>query len=165
MWDGKKGTDKPPVLTRLHGAKRATSVSVGETHLLIVGSLYHPPYPVSFLPKKPQDLKPSLKHELEKFDEGFLFDDFETDGPPASMVDKADGSSVHKPAPTLKSLCEKVAAESLVEPRNAIQLLEIADSLQAPDLRKHCEVIIISLLLFTFKNDKISLLVTFYTVI
>jgi hypothetical protein len=42
--------------------------------------------------------------------------------------------------PSLKSLCEKVAAECIVEPRNAIQLLEIADSLGAEDLKKYCEV-------------------------
>lgn len=45
MWDAKKGKDEPPVATRLHGVKRATSVSVGETHLLIISSLYHPLYP------------------------------------------------------------------------------------------------------------------------
>lgn len=40
-WDGKKGKDKTPAVTRLHGVKRATKVAVGETHLLIVGSTYH----------------------------------------------------------------------------------------------------------------------------
>ena len=30
--------------------------------------------------------------------------------------------------------------ECLVEPRSALQLLEIADSLDADDLGKHCEV-------------------------
>lgn len=33
MWDGKKRKDEPPLVTRLHGVKRATLVSVGETHL------------------------------------------------------------------------------------------------------------------------------------
>ncbi|KAK9290069.1 hypothetical protein L1049_008233 [Liquidambar formosana] len=99
-WDGKNGKDKPPVATRLHGVKRATSVSVGETHLLIVGSLYHP-----------------------------------------STIQNDDAGS--RPVPSLKNLCEKVAAECLVEPRNVIQLLEIADSLGADDLKKYCEEIAI----------------------
>lgn len=135
MWDGKKGKDKPPVATRLHGVKRATSVSVGETHLLTIGSLYHPVYP----PNMPiSDQAPKLNNdEVEEFDEEFMFNDSESSSMRSSVHKNV---SEEKPVPSLKSLCEKVAAECLVEPRNAIQLLEIADSLGAEDLRKHCEV-------------------------
>ncbi len=136
MWDGKKGKDKPPVATRLHGVKRATSVSVGETHLLIVGSLYHPIYPPN-VAENPQKLKLNVRDESEEFDEDFMFNDIESNNL-LSNIQKDDCG--HRPIPSLKSLCEKVAAECLVEPRNAIQLLEIADSLGADDLRKHCEV-------------------------
>lgn len=69
MWDEKKGKDKPPIATRLHGVKRATSV--GETHLLIVGSLYHPVYPAN-VAKNPQKLKLNVREESEEFDEDFL---------------------------------------------------------------------------------------------
>lgn len=137
MWDGKKGMDKPPVPTRLHGVKRATSISVGETHLLIVGSLYHPTYPAS-QGTKPQNLKSDIKEEMETLDEGFLLDDIVTD---ENLSSAQIDDPIHRPVPSLKSLCEKVAAESIVEPRNAIQLLEIADSLEADGLRKHCEVL------------------------
>ncbi|XVF56853.1 hypothetical protein PTKIN_Ptkin06aG0153600 [Pterospermum kingtungense] len=139
MWDGKIGKDKPTVATGLHGVKRATSVSVGETHMLTIASLYHPGYPPN-MDKIVQASNLKVNDELEEFDEEFMFDDSE----PSKMR-----SSVHqndpeeKPIPSLKSLCEKVAAECLVEPRNAIQLLEIADSLGADDLRKHCEDIVI----------------------
>lgn len=136
MWDGKKGKDKTPVATRLHGVKRATSVSVGETHLLIVGSLYHPAYPPSAA-KNPQKAKPKVGDELEELDEDFMFDDMESDRI-SSTIQKDDAGN--RPIPSLKSLCEKVAAECLVEPRNAVQMLEIADSLGADDLKKHCEV-------------------------
>lgn len=136
MWDGKKGKDKLPVASRLHGVKRATSVSVGETHLLIVGSLYHPVYPPN-VAENPQKLKLNVGDEPEEFDEDFMFNDLESINL-LSTVQKDDCG--HRPIPSLKSLCEKVAAECLVEPRNAIQLLEIADSLEANDLRKHCEV-------------------------
>ncbi|XP_021282094.1 uncharacterized protein LOC110414981 isoform X1 [Herrania umbratica] len=138
MWDGKKGKDKPPVATRLHGVKRATLVSVGETHLLTIGSLYHPVYP----PNMPiSDQAPKLNNdEVEEFDEEFMFNDSESSSMRSSVYKNV---SEEKPVPSLMSLCEKVAAECLVEPRNAIQLLEIADSLGAEDLRKHCEDIVL----------------------
>lgn len=136
MWDGKKGKDEPPIAACLHGIKRATWVAVGETHLLIIGSLYHPVYPPSVV-HSPQKLKEKVTCELDELEEDFMFNDMDADRI-LSTVQKDDvrcGS-----IPTLKSLCEKVAADFLVEPRNAMQLLEIADSLGAEDLRKHCEV-------------------------
>ncbi|KAK1582730.1 hypothetical protein Q3G72_017710 [Acer saccharum] len=138
MWDGKKTKDNPPHVTRLHGVKRATSVSVGETHLLIVGSLYHPVYPHN-VTKNPQKL--NVRNGLEEFDEDFMFNDMASNHM-LSTLEKNDSGHKSIP-PTLTSLCEKVAAEFLVEPRNALQLLEIADSLGADDLRKHCEDIVI----------------------
>ncbi|KAL6974736.1 hypothetical protein U1Q18_013042 [Sarracenia purpurea var. burkii] len=139
MWDGKKGKDEPPIAIRLHGVKRATSVSVGETHLLIIDSLHHPVYPPSIV-NSPQNLKPNVTSKLDELDEDFMFNDMDSDKI-SFTVQKDDVG--HRPIPTLKSLCEKAAAEFLVEPRNAIQLLEIADSLGAEDLRKHCEDIAI----------------------
>ncbi|CAA3000647.1 Ankyrin repeat family regulator of chromosome condensation (RCC1) family isoform 1 [Olea europaea subsp. europaea] len=149
MWDGKKVKDAPPALTRLHGVKKATSVSVGETHLLIVTTLYHP----GFLPSvvgSAQKLK--VQDELDELHEGFAFSDLESEEI-SSTVEKVETTncavpssrnySVNRTAPSLKSFCEKMAAEHLVEPRNSIQLLEIADSLGADDLRKHCEDIAI----------------------
>lgn len=139
QWDGKRGKDKPPIASRLHGVKRATSVAVGETHLLIVGSLYHPVYPPS-VATNPQKPELNVRDESEELDEGFMFHEMESDNLLLTS-DKDDFGK--KPVPSLKGLCEKVAAECLVEPRNAIQLLEIADSLGATDLRKHCEEIAI----------------------
>ncbi|XP_058105804.1 uncharacterized protein LOC131249198 isoform X3 [Magnolia sinica] len=135
MWDGKKYKNETPIATRLHGVKRATSVSVGETHLLVVCALYHPVYPPKLveIPKK-QRLDDGDELEL---DEDFIFNDTEKDSKKASAMHKDD--SVNRSVPSLKSLCEKVVAEFLVEPRNSIQLLEIADSLEADDLRTHCE--------------------------
>ncbi|XP_057506678.1 LOW QUALITY PROTEIN: uncharacterized protein LOC130789911 [Actinidia eriantha] len=139
MWDGKNGKGELPIVTRLHGVKKATSVSVGETHLLIIGSLYHPVYPPSIVnsPKKPKLI---VTRELDELEEDFMFNDMESDKI-LSPVQKDDMGN--RSIPTLKSICEKVAAEFLVEPRNALQLLEIADSLGADDLRKHCEDIAI----------------------
>lgn len=135
MWDGKNRAE-PPTVTRLHGVKKATSVAVGETHLLIVNSLYHPPCPN--IVYDPQKLKLKVKDELDELHEGFAFEDLDSGELPSTL--KQD-EVTSKNAPSLKSLCEKVAAEHLVEPRNAVTLLEIADSLGADDLRKHCEVI------------------------
>ncbi|MBA0603177.1 hypothetical protein Gorai_003332, partial [Gossypium raimondii] len=94
----------------LHGVKRATSVSVGETHLLSIVSLYHSIHP-PYMPLSDQVPKLKVNDEGQELDE--------------------------------EVLCEKAAAECLVEPQNAIQLLEIADSLGADDLRKYCEDIVI----------------------
>ncbi|GAB2296375.1 hypothetical protein Dimus_030496 [Dionaea muscipula] len=146
MWDGKKGKDRPPLITRLHGLKRATSVSVGETHMLIISSIYHPTYPLC-LAKDPPKLKLKVEYEVGELDEGFMFDDAESDCLSSSMQKGNVGS---RSLPSLKSLCEKNAAQYLVEPRNAIQLLEIADSLDADDLRKHCEDIVLHNLDYIF---------------
>ncbi|KAK6942474.1 Ankyrin repeat [Dillenia turbinata] len=135
MWDGKNNKCEPPVVTRLQGVKRATSVSVGETHLLIVGSLYHPVYPSSKA-KNPQKPKSKVPNEYEELDEGFMFNDMESD----KTIEAIENEDLNKKSiPSLKSLCEKVAIEFLVEPQNVISLLEIADSLGADDLKKHCE--------------------------
>ncbi|XP_050237471.1 uncharacterized protein LOC126687119 isoform X2 [Mercurialis annua] len=139
MWDGKEGKDKRPAVTRLHGVKKGTAISVGETHLLILGSLYHPVYP-SGMSDCPQKQNLQVDDEVEEFNEDFMFDDPESNCMP-STIRKDD--SEQRSAPSLLSLCEKVAADSLVEPRNAIQMLEIADTLEADNLKKHCEDIAI----------------------
>ncbi|XP_042432345.1 uncharacterized protein LOC122018936 [Zingiber officinale] len=132
MWDGKKCKDETPVPTRLHGVKRASLVCVGETHLLALCSLYHP----SYLPKSKMSAPRPLEAngEVDQIDDP-TFSDIEFDRSPRSS--QSDDFS-NKKVPSLKSICEKVAAEFIVEPKNAIQLLEIADSLEADDLRKYC---------------------------
>lgn len=137
MWDGKKGKEKPPVATRLPGVKRATSVSVGETHLLIVASLYHPVYPHNAM-ETSQELKLNKRDDMEKLTEDILFEDLESTNITSGSQKNNFGQRI---VPSLKSLCEKVAADCLVEPRSAIQLLDIADSLGANDLKKYCEVL------------------------
>ncbi|XP_020677080.1 uncharacterized protein LOC110095763 isoform X1 [Dendrobium catenatum] len=139
MWDGKKWKNRDPVLTRLPGIKHVTSACVGETHLLAVCALYHPPY----LPALESSHQTSIlkdSHDIDGLDEELLFSDIQPDISEPFVQNKYE---VCKPVPSLKSLCEKVAAEFLVEPRNAIQLLEIADSLEAEDLRKYCEDLVI----------------------
>ncbi|XP_073066819.1 uncharacterized protein [Primulina eburnea] len=148
MWDSKKAKDEPPAPTRMHGVKKATKVSVGETHLLLINSLYHPGYPPSTADSA-EELK--VKDESHELCENFMFDDLEfedicsnvqKDSVSTGLTDHRNFSE-KRGVPTLKSLCEKMAAEHLVEPRNAIQLLEIADSLEANDLRKYCQEIAI----------------------
>lgn len=134
MWDGKKRTDEPLIATRLPGVKKATSISVGETHLLTVSSLYHP---LRHCINNPQKVTKKARSDL---DEGFSFDDLESSESLPAM-EKED--MISHSVPSLKDLCEKAAIQYMVDPRNAIQLLEIADSLGADNLKKHCEVIIL----------------------
>lgn len=140
MWDAKKGKDKPLVATRMHGVKKATSVSVGETHLLIVASLYHPGYPLNMIDNS-QKLKSNNRNSMEELNEDILFEDIDSHN---TLYTVQNDNIRQRSTPSLKSLCEKVAAECLLEPRNAIQLLEIADSLGADDLKKYCEVLILT---------------------
>ncbi|KAG2405376.1 PH, RCC1 and FYVE domains-containing protein [Vigna angularis] len=154
MWDGKKGKDKPLVATRLHGVKKATSVSVGETHLLIVASLYHPLYAPNMI-QNSQKLKLNNGDDMEELNEDILFEDIDF----SNMISSVQNdTSRQRSIPSLKSLCEKVAAECLVEPRNAVQLLEIADSLGADDLKKYCEEIVMRNLdyIFTVSSHTIA---------
>lgn len=162
MWDGKKRKDEPPIATRLHGVKKATSVSVGETHLLIISSLYHPIYPPKIV-KGSQKVIQKVKIETEELDEGFIFNDLDSDD--VSSIDPKEG--VMNTVPSLKTLCEKVAIEYLLEPRSSIQLLEIADSLGADDLRKHSEEIalrnldyILAVSTHTFTNTSLDILLS-----
>ncbi|KAF3614707.1 hypothetical protein FXO38_35500 [Capsicum annuum] len=146
VWDGKKGKEKPLILTRLHGVKKATSVSVGETHLLIITSLYHPVYPPN-MSKDHSMPKQKMKSDPDELNEGFVFDEVESEE--VLFISEKDNVKNHN-APTLKSLCEMATAEHLLEPRNAMQLLEISDSIGAEDLRKHCEDIAIRNLDYIF---------------
>lgn len=137
MWDGKKYRADVPVATRLHGVKHATSVCVGETHLLVASSLYHPSYP----PKVTENHQKSraVNDMLEEVNEDLMFDGLQVEV--SLQASKVSGSS-GTVAPSLKNLCEKAAIDFLVEPRNAIHLLDIADTLEAHELRKHCEVLL-----------------------
>jgi hypothetical protein len=134
MCDAKKRKEETPMFTRVNGVKRASSVCVGETHMLVLSSIYHPEYP----PKpKIQDKKSSIEWSgmMEELDEDILFNDVQPETDPAG-----NNCAMSKGIPSLKSLCEKVAIQYIMEPKNAIQLLEVADSLEAKELKKHCEV-------------------------
>ncbi|KAG9452101.1 hypothetical protein H6P81_005005 [Aristolochia fimbriata] len=143
MWDGKKYKEETPVPSRLHGVKRATSVSVGETHLLIVSTLYHPAYPSQLVESSDKPRCDDVDG-LEELDGDFMFDDKQ------KIHAGQNGDSTEISVPSLKSLCEKVAADFLVEPKNSIQLLEIADSLDSDTLRRHCQEIAVRNLDYMF---------------
>ncbi|CAM6113513.1 unnamed protein product [Calypogeia fissa] len=53
------------------------------------------------------------------------------------IIPRLDG--VSGPVPSLKDLCQRVAAQSVVEPKNALQVLEFADALSADILKGHCK--------------------------
>ncbi|KAJ3707271.1 hypothetical protein LUZ61_010976 [Rhynchospora tenuis] len=152
MWDGKKNEEVPSV-SRLHGIKQATSICVGETHLLALCSLYHPTYPPN---AQKFDLKnrEAQSDELEELEDDILFSDVQTQ----ENMSAVQGNLTTKRAPTLKSLCEKVAIEFMLEPKSSIQLMEIADSLEAPELRKHCEEMAIRNLDYIFTTAASSII-------
>ncbi|KAJ6826633.1 uncharacterized protein M6B38_371070 [Iris pallida] len=146
MWDGKKHKDEAPRATRLHGVKHAISVCVGETHLLVVCALYHPLFASNLAVRQKKPILEDMG-ELEELDEDLLFNNLIEDRTPPAIQ---QNDAICRSVPSLKTLCEKVAAEVLVEPRNSLQLLEIADSLEADELRRHCEDIILRNLDYIF---------------
>lgn len=132
-WDGEGSkADVRPSPVRVHGAKHVTRLSVGETHSLAVASLYAPTYstnPVSELlavPKATREGEESADEDAEVEESG--------------TIGAAAPSRVYDGVPSLKDLCQKVVTESIVEPKNALQVLEFADSLGADHLKRYCEV-------------------------
>lgn len=139
-WDGEKtNVDMPLVPFRIHGIKHATHISVGENHSLVIASVYMPKFP----PQSPTETSVAVDGRAQEDGEEDLdMDEIRLDGP-------SEGTShievVWQPCrvPSLKELCQKVMAQCIVEPKNALQLLEVADSLGAVDLRKHCEDLVL----------------------
>lgn len=101
--------------------------------MLVISALHHP----TFRQKAADGSQTSKVENSDELGEDFMIDEESKTGISAEGL-----SQCKRSVPTLKSLCEGVAAESLVEPRSALQMLGIADSLGAFDLMRHCEVMI-----------------------
>lgn len=133
-WDGEGSkADIRPSPVRVHGAKHVTRLSVGETHSLAVASLYAPTFstkPVS----EPLAVSKAIGEGEESANE-----DAEAEEEPGT-IGAAAPNRVDEGVPSLKDLCQKVVTESIVEPKNALQLFEFADSLGADHLKRYCEV-------------------------
>eukprot|EP00252_Welwitschia_mirabilis_P019140 TRINITY_DN4353_c0_g1_i1.p1 TRINITY_DN4353_c0_g1~~TRINITY_DN4353_c0_g1_i1.p1 ORF type:complete len:1124 (+),score=296.88 TRINITY_DN4353_c0_g1_i1:577-3948(+) len=132
-WDGKKNSDNSPIIQRIHGIKHAISVSVGYKHFLAVSAIYSPQYTSKYVidAKTEKEEKDDLVHSSEEDD---MIDTVQKEPEGSNCVNKFP-----KALPSLKDLCQKVAAESLLNAKNAIHLLDVADMLEAEDLQRHCE--------------------------
>ena len=139
-WDGEKMKTDTPVPFRIQGIKHASYVSVGENHSLAVASVFTPKFPPQCAATQLYSPVDSSLKDLEDSDEALdfdgtmSFDHFEGDNI------SADLRRLPLEPPSLKELCENVVCQQVVEPKNSLQLLEVADSLGASKLRKHCEV-------------------------
>jgi hypothetical protein len=133
-WDGEGNkADLRPSPVRVHGAKHVTRLSVGETHSLAVASLYAPTFSTKPVNELPAVSKATGEGEDSADEDTDMEEESETLGAVAP-------SRVDEGVPSLKDLCQKVVADSIVEPKNALQLLEFADSLGADHLKRYCEV-------------------------
>eukprot|EP00850_Spirogloea_muscicola_P010078 SM000058S18508 [mRNA] locus=s58:213689:220094:- [translate_table: standard] len=131
-WEGEK--DKPKAVPKpfsIPGMKHALNISVGELHSLALAQLYIAHYPPTSI-AQPLAWTTSLHAEGTTEEEDFDDDDFDEVKPQRDAVT----------VPALKDLCQYVLATSVVEPRNALQILEIADSLGADSLKAYCELMI-----------------------
>lgn len=134
-WDGKEDKEGFPIPQHVHGIKRAISASVGENHFLAVSAVYIPKYP----PKCIRDIQMPRKEQCEETDD--IEDDNSINDYQNDIRNNGSEDEIReKCVPSLKDLCQKVAAEFLVEPRTSLQLLDVADTLGAEELRMHCEV-------------------------
>ncbi|GLJ32823.1 hypothetical protein SUGI_0661090 [Cryptomeria japonica] len=137
-WDGKEDKEGFPMPQRVHGIKRAISASVGENHFLAVSAVYIPEYP----PKCIRDIQMPRKEQYEETDD--IEDDNMTSDYQNDIKDTGLENEMHeKCVPSLKDLCQKVAAEYLLEPRTSLQLLDVADTLGAEELRMHSEDLVL----------------------
>ncbi|XP_024524554.1 uncharacterized protein LOC9633257 [Selaginella moellendorffii] len=127
-WDSDKSSSPAPL--RIHGIKRATLLAVGETHSLAVTEIYVPAYQ--------SDSEPLVPNQTATDDNG---DDALVVTPPRDPEDRL---------PSLRDLCQKVIATTIVEPRNALQILEFADALGADELKRYCESLILRNLDYIF---------------
>ncbi|KAJ7539741.1 hypothetical protein O6H91_11G107500 [Diphasiastrum complanatum] len=142
VWDGEKcAGDTAPLPVRIHGIKHATHLSVGDMHSLVVASLYVPSFP----PKAVRE--PSVSTVVPSDQDNETEESLEADdavsGVEILTVQELGSPILSKCTPSLKDLCQKVVAHCIVEPKNVVQLLEIADSLGADDLRRYCEDLIL----------------------
>eukprot|EP00850_Spirogloea_muscicola_P006477 SM000030S11486 [mRNA] locus=s30:883932:890292:- [translate_table: standard] len=131
-WEGEK--DKPKAAPKpfsIPGMKHASNISVGELHSLALAQLYIAPYPPA---STAQPLARTTRAYAEGTPEEEDFDDNDFD----EIKPQRDAVTV----PALKDLCQYIVATSVVEPRNALQILEIADSLGADSLKAYCELMI-----------------------
>lgn len=134
VWDGEGNkADTRPFPVRVHGAKHITRLSVGETHSLAVASLYAPTYSTKPVNELAAVSKSTGDGEDSADEDADVEEEPETVGAVAP-------SRIDEGVPSLKDLCQKVVADSVVEPKNALQLLEFADSLGADHLKRYCEV-------------------------
>lgn len=137
IWDGEnmKG-EEPPSIVRVHGIKHASSLSVGENHSLVVASLYVPSY------MRKQTVEVTASEEVQGLidEDG---DDMDSDEDSLSSFE-TKSTKVPCSVPSLKDLCQDVVIESMVETKNVLRVLEIAEAVGADNLRRYCEVTILS---------------------
>ena len=166
-WKGGSSSASLPVSpTPLGGIRRVAAVSVGEKHSLALVSLALPALPDDRgrvqLPSSPRGGSGSSADE-DGFEAlgGGLDEAAEGGGSPMARA-ALPPSGQHQPTaclglqaaapgqeeagderavssvPSLQTLCQRVVARHLVEPRSALQLLELADAVAAPMLRAYC---------------------------
>eukprot|EP00898_Chlorokybus_atmophyticus_P005171 jgi/Chlat1/5655/Chrsp37S00872 len=133
MWDGSANAPSQPY--RVPGLKRAVAVSVGEKHSLALIGLslpkLQPPNAVQVAAETPGQV------EEEDEDDGY----FDMDG--EWVPGRRPQRRCKGPIQPLTLLCEEVLAKSCAEPRNALQLLGIADALGADTLKAYCQGLVL----------------------
>ncbi|GBG63273.1 hypothetical protein CBR_g37359 [Chara braunii] len=142
MWDA-LAVDAVPHPVRIPGLHQAVDLSMGESHSIAICTLSIPAYAlIEHVEGELGDLAQRLDGPGEADSEGdFKFEDATQEGLcPGRKVPIFCGG---RELPSLKEICEEVIAKTMVEPKNVLLMLELADSLGAHNLKHYCEMLVL----------------------
>jgi hypothetical protein len=130
-WDGAR--DQKPDPLRIPNLKQTTHIAVGESHSVAVATVWIPPFPL-------QNTQPQ---EVSARDSDFAGDensDEELEGGLGKVVVAAGRVPWQG---SLKSLCQREIAHSIVEAKNVLQMVELADALEADELKAFSQAMVL----------------------
>lgn len=125
-WDGAR--DQKPEPLRIPNLKQTTQIAVGESHSVAVATLWIPPFPIR---TAPQQTVAQLERDGEESDEEL------------ERAVNVPGGEAAEARGSLKDLCEREIARSIVEAKNVLQMTELADALEAEELKAYCQAMVL----------------------
>ncbi|GAQ82051.1 ankyrin repeat family protein / regulator of chromosome condensation (RCC1) family protein [Klebsormidium nitens] len=130
-WDGAR--DQKPEPLRIPNLKQTTQIAVGESHSVAVATLWIPPFPIRTAPQQ-------TVAQLEGA--GMQRDGDDSDEEVERPANVAGGEAAEARG-SLKELCEREIARAIVEAKNVLQMTELADALEADELKAFCQAMVL----------------------
>jgi hypothetical protein len=131
-WDGAR--DQKPDPLRIPNLKQTTHIAVGESHSVAVATVWIPPFP----------LQTTQPQEVSARDSDFAGDENSDEELEVGMLGKVVVAAGRAPGQgSLKSLCQREIAHSIVEAKNVLQMVELADALEADELKAFSQAMVL----------------------